>query len=89
MIKIICVNCHIDLRPETNGTCVIEMAGKDPYKVWDADTWKCPKCGVEVVTGFGNEPVRADNYAADFPEWLERYKTTVKRVEYDYEFRGE
>ena len=28
-----------------------------PYKLWDADLWACPACGLEVVTGFGTAPL--------------------------------
>ena len=88
MIKILCVKCHVSLRPEKNGTTVIEMAegglpGLYPYSVWDADTYKCPVCGVEIVTGYGTEPIRDDSHAPDFQEWLERYKKAADRVEYD------
>ena len=27
-----------------------------PYKLWDADLWACPECGVEVITGFAAQP---------------------------------
>jgi len=26
------------------------------YKIWEADLWKCPGCGVLVVSGFGQKP---------------------------------
>ncbi len=57
MPKLVCVKCQCELRPETNDTTVIETAKFGPYKIWDADTWKCPGCGIEVVALF--------NFAAD------------------------
>ena len=88
MTKLLCVKCHVSLRPETNGTTVIEMAKdifgvKYPYKVWDADTWKCPICGIEIVAGYGNHAIRDDHYAPDFNEWLSKYKGSARRIEYD------
>ncbi len=82
MAKMVCVACHVELRPEKNGTIVIEMASFGPYKIWDADTWKCPKCGIEIVAGFGKVPIREDHYAPDFPAWLERLKSKAERIEY-------
>ncbi len=82
MPKMVCVTCHVEFRPEKNGTIVIQMADFGPYKVWDSDTWKCPKCGIEVVAGFGKLPIREDHYAPDFPEWLERFKSKAERIEY-------
>lgn len=29
----------------------------DGYKLWDADLWQCPDCGVQVITGFAREPL--------------------------------
>jgi len=85
MTKLVCVKCQCELVPETNGTTVVEMASFGPYKVWDADTLKCPGCGVEIVAGFGDAPLRADHYAKDFSEWLYNLKEKACRVEYDYE----
>jgi len=41
------------MRPETNGVGVLDMASFGPYKIYDADLWKCPKCGKKVIGGFG------------------------------------
>jgi hypothetical protein len=41
------------MKPETNGVQVVEIVKGEPYQVWDADKWKCPKCGIEVMVGFG------------------------------------
>jgi hypothetical protein len=86
MPKLVCVTCHIELLPETNGTIVIETASFGPYKVWNAETLKCPNCGIEIVAGFAYAPIREDHYAADFSPWLEGVKAAAKRVEYDNEY---
>jgi hypothetical protein len=52
-----CAKCEVDLRPEKNGVWLIEMFQHDtePYSIWHADLWKCPKCGVEIVSGYGGK----------------------------------
>ena len=85
MPKLVCVTCQCELKPETNGTVVVETASFGPYKVWNADTWKCPGCGVEIVAGFCQQPIRQDHYADDFKVWLGSVLRTAERVEYDNE----
>lgn len=87
MAKMVCVNCHVEFRPEKNGTIVIETASFGPYKIWEADTWKCPKCNVEVVCGFGQQPI-AEHWYQDFQERMQRVCEGA-RVEYDNEYRGD
>jgi hypothetical protein len=59
MPKMICVKCEIEFRCEKNGVHVHELMREDTavYKIWDADLWKCPGCGILIVSGFGQEPV--------------------------------
>ena len=76
MPRMVCVQCKVKLRPERNGVHVVETFGEDsdePYKLWRADLYKCPKCGVEVVAGFG-APFNnnyAEHYQSDFAMYLE------------------
>lgn len=81
----VCVKCETEMRPETNDTTVVEMAWFGPYKVWLADVWKCPGCGVEIVAGFGARPVREDHYADDFARWLDEFLSTSRRIVNDFE----
>jgi hypothetical protein len=55
MPKQVCVECETSLKIEQNGVIVVEMFNEDRsiYRLWSADMWKCPLCGVEIVTGFG------------------------------------
>jgi len=53
----VCVKCQVDMKPEKNGVGLLDMAEFGPYKVWDADLWKCPECGCEVVVGTGMHAV--------------------------------
>ena len=85
MTKLVCTKCQTEFRPFYNGTLVIETASFGPYKVWYADTWKCPGCGIEVVGGFAEQPLRQDHYAEDFPEWLEKEKSMSDHIIYDNE----
>ena len=85
MSKLVCVKCQVELLPFHNGTTVIETASFGPYKIWNADTLKCPVCGVEIVGGFAESPLREDHYAKDFPEWLEKVKKQSGMIVYDNE----
>lgn len=53
----ICTKCEIRMRPEKNDVHVEEYAGNGPYKIWSADLWKCPSCGIEIIAGFGFNPL--------------------------------
>ena len=83
MSKIICVKCECEFRPEQNRVGVIETASFGPYKLWRADLWKCPSCGIEVVSGFGRKPV-AEHFEESFGTELENLKSTT-RIVYDNE----
>lgn len=54
-----CVKCQISLGKEKSGVNFVEtfQENKQPYKLWSADLWKCPKCGIEIIDGFGNQPL--------------------------------
>ena len=88
----VCVKCGCELRPETNGVGVLDMAersreqGKDaifvhyePYELWDADKWKCPQCGMEVVGGFGHDPISM-HHEANFQQTIKHYKTNSSLI---------
>jgi hypothetical protein len=46
------------MRVLRNGVTVEEvLEDQAPYKLWDADHWVCPECGIGVITGFGREPL--------------------------------
>ena len=76
MSKVICVKCNRQMRPEHNGEIVLENHSDytTPYKLWMADLYKCPVCGIQVVTGFASNP-RAEHYQEYFKEQLEEAKT--------------
>ena len=68
----VCVKCNCELRPETNGVGVVDITDNGPYELWDADKWKCPKCGMEVIGGFGEKCISA-HYEDDFPKMMKHY----------------
>ena len=74
--KPVCVKCGLEMKPETNGVGVLDIADFGPYKIWDADKWKCPGCKYEIVTGFGREPIAV------------HYEEIFQRVVQDYGSRG-
>jgi hypothetical protein len=50
--------CGRFMRVTQNSVTVEELLEDgSPYKLWDADRWTCPACGVEIVTGFGQAPL--------------------------------
>lgn len=52
----ICVTCKVEMRPENNDVEVVYhyQNPPQPYEIWAADEWKCPKCGHCIITGFGD-----------------------------------
>lgn len=62
----ICCGCQRELRCDRNGVLVIyRVKGEHRfYKAYNADRWKCPECGVEVITGFGVLP-RLENFGQE------------------------
>ena len=84
MPKLVCVTCEIELKPECNGTLVVETARFGPCKLWHADMWKCPACGKEIVAGFGLEPI-AEHYEPNFADIMREETKIARRVVYDNE----
>lgn len=46
---LICVKCLKDMECEYNGVLVAH----DRYDVRYGDLYKCPECGIEIITNFG------------------------------------
>lgn len=60
------------MRVKQNSVTVEEvMEDGSPYKLWDADLWECPECGVEVVSGFARAPL-AEHYQPTYAAERER-----------------
>ncbi len=73
----VCKRCNCEMRPEINGVGVLDMFRPSdkpqPYELWNADLWKCPTCGIEIVGGFGDGPISA--------HYKENFEVTIKRYE--------
>jgi len=80
MPKATCVKCAVYLRPQKNDVRVVETAQRDfrtPYAIWNADLWRCPSCGLEVVLGFGAAP--------EFEQWQgEGFHVALANIEKPY-----
>jgi DNA-directed RNA polymerase subunit RPC12/RpoP len=81
-MKPICVKCGRFFKPFKTGIRVLEQmprengAGWRPYKIWQADLYKCHGCGTEIVTGFGTAPI-AEHYMPQFENLLVAYPPRV------------
>ena len=72
----VCMKCKRELHPEENGVGVLDMADSRAYELFDADLWKCPGCGMEVVGGFGHGPL-ASHFNANFKQIQASYRTLI------------
>ena len=84
MPKPVCVTCRCEFRCEKNDTGVVIVSGDEPYQLWSGDTWKCPGCGVEIIAGFGKEPV-SKRFQPKFAAVMVAYSRPGERIEYVYE----
>ena len=54
--------CGRFMQVKKNGVTVEELTEEqESYKLWDADLFECPECGVEIISGFGRGPL-AEHY---------------------------
>lgn len=86
MPKPVCVKCEVEFKLEHSGVVVVEMFQKDKdiYKIWQADLWKCPKCGTEIVYGFGDKPLM-EHWQGDINHVLSVLKKKNKKIVNIYE----
>jgi len=80
----ICVACKKFLRTKKAGVLIEEgmPVGDDwrPYKLWYADLYRCPTCGIEVVGGFGARPI-AESFQPDYDDVAARHGPRFLRVD--------
>ena len=69
----VCPECNCEMRPETNGVGVLDMADFGPCDLYDADLWKCPRCDKKVIGGFGCGPI-ASHYEDGFEKMIKSYE---------------
>ena len=57
----LCVSCGVRFKPEKNGVYVKVIKSNGMlYYVAQGDKWKCPKCGFEIITGYGSDAILCD-----------------------------
>jgi len=88
--KLVCVKCQVELKPEHNGVKVVELFQRNEaiYKIWDADKWRCPKCGIEIVAGFGAQPLM-ERFEGDTGAFVEELRKKGDEIVYDKEVLNE
>ena len=77
----VCRACQIEMHPEHNGVGVLDMSDYGPDDLWEADLWKCPKCGHEIVSGFGSSPISSHYKGEQFQELVQAYRDYTIVVE--------
>lgn len=55
--KVTCYQCKVPLKIEKNGVTVQMNAKFGPYYKVEADVWRCPGCGLQVITGYASGPI--------------------------------
>jgi len=85
-MKLICRKCEREFKPKENGVIVVEMFSQPPkpYKLWSADLWYCPVCGIEIVAGFAGNPF-AESYTDEMDAIIKIAKEKGQTIIYDYE----
>ena len=81
MPKLVCVTCHVELRCDKTGLPAVEMAEFGPYKIWEADRWVCPGCGMKVIAGFADH-TSAEHFMPGFDQFHEQQKTRKGYIEF-------
>ncbi len=85
----VCPECECEMRPETNGVGVLDMApigpkvlsrgtNYEPYQLFDADLWMCPKCRKKVIGGFGQGPIAEHFHRERFVKLVDIQKASKK-----------
>jgi hypothetical protein len=81
MAGLVCVGCMVFLKIKRNGVAVEEgmptkaADGSDtwgPYKLWMGDLYECPKCGTQLLTGFGRGPL-AEHYQPTYAKTVAQF----------------
>ena len=81
----ICSECQVEMRPVKNDIVVVDYAWEppQPYQLWAADEWGCPKCGHTIIRGFGNAPY-IRHFEDGFKEAFSRILPPLRRNNFEY-----
>ena len=77
MHRPVCVKCGVTMLCKNNGVDTHERYGNDPkkiYRIWRADEYECPGCGITILCRFGKDAYTYDD-EEDFPKRLKRART--------------
>lgn len=92
MARLVCQRCEIQFKPEKNGVYVAELCFNNDniYKLWIADSVRCPVCGTLVVAGFAKEPLMTNASATEqeLRETIAKIKKKGGVVIFDRELIG-
>lgn len=72
----ICVQCGRQMKCEKNGFKIEQFKDiekTEPYRKFNADKYKCPECGIEIIIDVASEPL-VDHLDKDYDE----VKTALK-----------
>lgn len=85
-MKPICLKCQKFFKCTKNGVYFVEgmpvqaAAGVviwKPYKLWAGDTWKCPGCGAEIISGVGARAI-GEHFEPRFEDMLKRLNPLIQ-----------
>lgn len=51
----ICIPCHQEMSILKTGVLVLTGTSIGPYKIQNADLWRCKTCGAKQLKGFANK----------------------------------
>ena len=70
-MKLVCVDCGLDMVPDRIGVEAIDMflIPPQPYKITTGDMMKCPGCGHKILAGFA--ACSHEHFLPDFQKYLE------------------
>jgi ribosomal protein L37AE/L43A len=79
MTRLLCPECEVELVVYKTGVDVIEtrLTSNDvqqPMRLWRADVWECPGCGMRIIAGFSTTP------ESDFEPEFKSSVTKAKRA---------
>ncbi len=79
-----CVKCQKFFRIVKNGVALeegmptnSEQTEWTSYKIWFADLWECPSCGVQVTAGAGNNPIAEHYMTEHYAAMREKYPPLI------------
>jgi len=81
-MRMVCRECRRELKLEKSQVVVQEISPeRKTFRLWYADLWGCPGCGVQVAADFGRHPFgdieRRDDLARMLEKEVKVYGRTI------------